>query len=104
MAIKRVNVAPPSPPMETVELEGVGEVIVRGLMLRDRLALMSTGGEAIDKVAPMLAATVVDDDRQPLWTAEQWEAFGARNFDACLRLFDVAQRLSGLKPEEPGKK
>jgi hypothetical protein len=85
--------------MEAVEVEGLGEVIVRGLMLRDRLRLTTTCSEVVDMVPAMLAACVVDPSHQPLWTVDQWDAFGARNYDGCLKLFSVAQRLSGMSAE-----
>lgn len=102
--VKKANVPPPSPRMETVAVEGIGEVIVRGLMLKDRLALMTGDAPVFDKVSAMLAVTVLDADKAPLWTAEQWDAFGATHFEECLRLFDVAQRLSGLTPGDSEKK
>jgi hypothetical protein len=99
MALSRNEIPPPSAPMEAVEVEGLGEVIVRGLMLRDRLRLMASGSEVFDKVPQMLAVCVVDASHQPLWDEAQWDAFGSRNFEGCLKLFDVAQRLSGMKAE-----
>lgn len=99
MALARNEIPPPSVPMEAVEVEGLGEVIVRGLMLRDRLRMMSKGVEVIDKVPQMLAMCVVDASHEPLWTADQWDAFGARHFGSALQLFRVAQRLSGMLAE-----
>lgn len=102
--VNKASVPAPTPPMETVEADGIGEVIVRGLMLRDRLALMSDDGPVFDKVSAILAACVVDSDKRPLWTVEAWEAYGAQRFDAALKLFNVAQRLSGLTPGDAEKK
>lgn len=103
--LKRANIAPPAPPSEAVQVDAMGgEVVVRGLLLRDRLALATAGGaDKFGQVSALLAASVVDADGEPVWTQQQWEAFGARHFEEALRLFVVAQRLSGLDAEETEK-
>ena len=100
-----------------------GEVIVRGLLLTERLALFvenlpaaqaAGAGEetAIDgppaadryvHIPRMLARTVLASDGEPLWTEAQWQEFGAVHFEASLALFRTAQRLSGLDIEEAKK-
>lgn len=99
--ISRGAVAAPVLPKRTVEVPELGgEVVVRGLLLRDRLTLLASP-EVRDfgRVTRMLAATVLADDGEPLWTEAEWDEFGAAHSDACLRLFDVAMELSGLKAE-----
>lgn len=89
----------PALPKRTVELpEAGGEVIVRGLLLTDRLRLAGLVGDGADKevVAQTLAVTVIDENEMPLWSVAQWEQFGAVHFGAALRVFRVAQELSGL--------
>lgn len=106
MALKRDQIAAPVLPKEAVEVpEMGGEVVVRGLLLRERLALFddAKGGERYGHISAVLAACVVDADGRQVWSAEQWEQFGARHFEAALRLFDVARRLSGLDAEERKK-
>ena len=107
MALKKSEIKPPVLPKETHEVpEMGGEVVVRGLLLRERLALFddaTAGAERFGHLAAVLAACVVDADGIAIWTAEQWETFGATNFDEALRLFNVARRLSGLDAEERKK-
>ncbi len=100
-ALKKADIKPPVLPKETVEVpEFGGEVIVRGLMLRDRIALFTSAGtDNSAHLSKLLAATVVDADGVQIYTDEEWEEFGAKNFDACIRLFNVARRLSGLNAE-----
>jgi hypothetical protein len=106
MAVSRDNVPPPLPPMEAVEVAGIGEVIVRGAMGRDRLALAAadSDGEVYDRVSALLAVTVVDGAHKPIYSADQWDAYSAGQFDEWLRLFGIAQRLSGMAPEAAAKK
>ena len=98
MILKRADIADPMPPEEAVAVGSLGgELIVKGLLLSERLQM------AIDETlsgpgrcAEILARCVLADDRKPLFTAQQWEAFGARHYDEALELFAVAHRLSGL--------
>jgi hypothetical protein len=122
MAIDRNQAKPPVLPKEAVDVQEIGgEVIVRGLLLTERLALFVENlppaqaageGPAIDgppaadryvHIPRMLARTVLASDGEPLWTEAQWQEFGAVHFEASLRLFRVAQRLSGLDIEEARK-
>lgn len=103
--VRRSNIAAPTAPAETVEVEGIGEVIVRGLLLRDRLRMaIEDPDKPYANVSRMLAASVVDADHVELWTAEQWEAFGAAHWTECLKLWAIARRLSGMDGEEAEKK
>lgn len=103
MALTRSQITIPEIPRETVDFPELGgEVIVRGLLLRDRLALFATlrdDGGAYSHMATLLAMTVIGDDGKPLLTDAEWEAFGATHFDAALRLFAVVKRLAGLDSE-----
>lgn len=105
MALKKADIKPPVLPKEAVQVDELGgEVIVRGLLLRERVQLFqSGGGEWSARVSQMLAATVIDADGAPIYTAQQWEEFGAQHFDACARLLAVANRLSGLSTEDARK-
>lgn len=100
-------------PSEAVEVPELGgSVRVTGLLLRDRLAIFSdlrdpesepAPGEKFRHVAAMLAASVVDAAGQKLYTEPQWEMFGAVHFEAALKLYVVAKRLSGLASEDAKK-
>lgn len=104
--LKRSEVVAPMLPEQAVEVPELGgEVAVRGLLLAERLELLDGAAEAqrFDRVARVLACAVRDAAGEPLFTASQWEAFGARHFAAALKLFQEAMRLSGLGAEaEPG--
>jgi hypothetical protein len=132
MAIDRNQARAPVLPKEAVDVPEIGgEVIVRGLLLTERLAMFvenlpatdvatdvvpatsdvvpakagtqASGPDRYIHIPRMLARTVLASDGDPLWTEAQWQEFGAVNFEASLRLFRVAQRLSGLDVEEARK-
>lgn len=98
--LKKAEIPAPVLPQETVDVPELGgEVIVRGLLLKDRIALFSAAESGGAQLSRLLAATVVDADQVPVYTTEQWEQFGAQHFGAALALFGVARRLSGLDAE-----
>lgn len=122
MALIERNQAPaPVLPKETVQVDALGgEVIVRGLLLSERLALSaeqagllaSQDGESsaparmragAQMVPRTLAACVILADGQPMWTADEWDRFGAAHAEPAFELFAVAQRLSGLDAKESEK-
>jgi len=111
--LDRSQIKEPVLPKETVEVPALGgEVVVRGLLLSERLELSTVQrklgeplpGELIEdakrragaRLVPItLARAVVLSDGEPMWSATQWEQFGSQHFDAAWQLFDVAMRLSG---------
>lgn len=105
MLIDRTKVGTPVLPKETVTVPGLdGDVIVRGLMLTERISLESQiqsvvadGEDAAQLIVPrLLALTVLDKTEQPVFTSEQWQSFGSVYYvDACA-LFNVAMKLSGF--------
>lgn len=103
MALDRSKIVLPELPRESVAVPALGgDVIVRGLLLRDRLALFAglrEGGEAYGRVAQLLALSVIDEQDKPLLSEGEWERFGAVHFDVALNLFSVVKRLSGLDAE-----
>lgn len=117
MAIDRNQAKPPVLPKETVESAPIGgEIIIRGLMWSDRRAMygaaQARAGETPEAakaradafaVPQMLALTVLASDEQPLWTVDQWNEFSAKNADEVLRLFQIANRLSGGDTEAIAK-
>lgn len=107
MALRRNEIAAPVLPRETHEVPELGgEIVVRGLLLRERLALFddaNNGGERFGHLSAVLAACVIDAEDKPVYTIDEWERFGALHFEAALRLFGIAQRLSGLDVEERKK-
>lgn len=78
-----------------------GEVVVRSLLLKERIALSRTGAAALqfeEFVPRLLAATVVDDKGQQLLDEEGWNHIGAikDNTEHVLALFGVACTLCGF--------
>lgn len=100
--VDRATALLPTLPKRTVDCPEIGgEVIVRGLMLADRLPLLdeavgSPDGVPLERVPRVLAATVIGTDGEPLWTEEQWNQFGAVHTSAAVKLFNVAMELSGF--------
>lgn len=105
-AIKRSAIKPPVLPREAVKVAALGgEVIVRGLLLRERLSLLGTlrdkaeGAVDFAHVCEVLATCVLADDNKPIYTAADWEAFGGMHMGEALELFAKCQALSGLDGE-----
>jgi hypothetical protein len=124
--IKREDVAAPADlKRETVPVPALGgDVVITELSLEDRLefdkhlreasTVEATPGasppsarakpktEKVSRrsvyvhVPQLLAMTVLADDDAPLFTIEQWRAFGARNKSVAIQLFNVSMALSGL--------
>ena len=104
--LKREQIAPPVLPKEAHEVPALGGgVIVRGLLLRERLALFDAAnkGDRFGHLSSLLASCVIDAEGRQLWSVEEWEQFGAQHFEAALRLFEVAGRLAGLDVEAAKK-
>lgn len=106
MEILRKAAAPaPSLPMEVVDVPALGgAVVVRGLMLRQRIAILAgSNGKDYAHICELLAACVFDADDKPLYSVDEWEAFGATHFEAAASLFAVASRLVGADAEAVAK-
>ncbi|HWO99202.1 MAG TPA: hypothetical protein VNL74_01040 [Methylococcus sp.] len=102
--LKRSQIDRPVRKREAMDCpELCGEVVVQALLLRDKIEFLQEGSGA-GHVSRLLAATVVDADGEPLFTADEWEVFGADHIEAVNRLFEVAARLSGLSLEHAEKK
>lgn len=101
MALKKSDIQTPVLPKEAVPVDSLGgEVIVRGMLLKDRLALLSDSEMPVNEhPASLLAACVVDADGLPVFTQEEWEIYGAQHFDDALTLFNAVRRVSGLNTE-----
>lgn len=103
--INKANVPPPVLPKRVVDVPELGgEVIVRGLLLSDRLAVYRKAKTDDLFISDLLACTVVDSENQPIYTKEQWEEFGSNHFNQSLNLYKVAKELSGLDAEINEKK
>ena len=97
-------------PTEVVEIpEWNGAVIVRGLTGAERDAFEQSIVEQRGKNtrmnlrnirAKLVALTVVDENGNRVFSDEDAEALGKKSAAALDRIFAVAQRLSGLRPED----
>ena len=107
MALKKSDIKAPVLPKEAVLVAELGgEIIVTGLLLSDRLSLfagINEEGKAFSHIPRVLASTVQDADGAKLFTEQEWEVFGAQNFEATLAIFAVSRRLSGLDSEAAEK-
>jgi len=93
--------APPAVlPEESVTIDGLGSIKVRGLRLRDRLRLSLVDTDSFEGVAKTLAAGVVYDDGTAVYTTDEWEAWGSTRLTEAMDLFDRVARLSGLQVAE----
>jgi hypothetical protein len=119
--LQRADVRAPVLPKETVPVPALGgDVVVRGLLLSQRLALHAynarqsqpqpgeTDADARARagaqlVAHTLAQCVCAADDQPLYTTAEWEAFGSAHPAAALDLFYLARRLNGMDDEATEK-
>ena len=102
-----VTPVPALPAPEVVPVPELGgEVVVRPMLLSDRLRLMRLrDGRPKDyaHIAELLACAVVDANGEELFSAEDWEAWGRIHTGAAVRLWDVAYKLSGLSSEDAEK-
>jgi len=89
--------------------EWQGEVIVRALTGAERDAFEQSIVEQRGKStrmnlknirAKLVALTVVDEDGKRVFSDEDAELLGRKSAAALNRVFEVAQRLSGLRPED----
>ena len=114
MALTRETATPPVLPQEEVPFPPAGgDVLVRGLLMTQRLAnerlreaeqvpredetdeeAQARAGARI--VARVLAQAVVEEESGlPLFTELQWDKFGSTHRIEVFRVFNVAMRLSG---------
>lgn len=118
--LRKCNIPKPSLHKETVDVPELGgEVVVRGTMLDERLALVFGAApapkeagqptaeddprESYQHIARLLAYAVIDADGEPVYTIDEWAEFGGQHFAATLRLYKIARRLSGMDAGEAKK-
>lgn len=103
--LNKANIARPIPPKVVVDCPELGgEVIVRGLLLSDRVRILTAASQGALSISELLAASVIDAESEPIFDVGEWEAFGAQHFNATLNLFGEAKKLSGLDVETNQKK
>lgn len=87
-------------PVETAQIEGIGEVTLRGLTFSGRVALHEASQDRGMFLQQLLAA-VVDS---PKLTAAEWDVFGGVDQEQFIELTGIAMRLAGLDQEDAEKK
>lgn len=104
--INKKSLMRPVPRQEAVQVEGFeGEVIVRGLMLSERVRILTAAQVSGSlSISELLACAVVDVEGEPIFAVDEWEAFGANHFLSAVELFKKAKELSGLDAEVNQKK
>lgn len=103
--INKSNIARPVPPKEVLDVPELGgEVIVRGLLLSERVRILQAAATSSLSISELLACTVIDAENESVFNVEEWEAFGANHFTVALDLFNKAKHLSGLDAETNQKK
>jgi len=91
---------------EVVATQQLGEVVVNGLRLSQRLALGRLGKAADPDAAAdlfcarILAIAVTDKAGKPVFNEETWDIFAAQHQDDSNALLDVALRLGGFNRDE----
>lgn len=80
-----------------------GEVIVHGLGLADKLRFATWQGPRFSQMCEALAVAVRDANGEPLWSADEWDAWGGQHLDDALLLWGVIERLSSLDKEDAEK-
>ncbi len=114
MALTRETATPPVLPQEEVPFPPAGgDVLVRGLLMTQRLAndrlhqvdrltledeteVQAHARAGARIVTRVLAQAVVEEESGlPLFTEAQWDQFGATHRLDVFRVFNVAMRLSG---------
>lgn len=93
MSIKDIQL-----PQEPMTMEGVGEVTVRGLSLKERMRLTDLGDNA--EFVLQLLATCVEQDGAPVGTSEDWDRYCAVHEKEAGRAVDLALTLSGLREKK----
>ena len=87
-------------PVEKVQIEGIGEVTLRGLTFSARVALHEASQDRGMFLQGLLAAVV----ESPKLTAAEWDVFGGVDQEQFIELTGIAMRLAGLDQEDAEKK
>jgi hypothetical protein len=100
--LKRSDIPRPSLPKETVKVKSLGgEVVARAMELGHRVEFSLQSDMAWpERLSPVLARCIVDADGEPIFSAEEWEAWGGKHAREALELWAVVRKLSGIGDEE----
>jgi hypothetical protein len=99
--LNKSDIPRPVRPKQTVECASLGgEVVVQGLLMSEQFELSSKEFPRFGHLSHVLSKCIVDAEGKPVFTVEEWEAWGASHVDAVLELFKTARRVSKMEPEE----
>jgi len=89
-------------PEETIEVEKLGEVVVRGLTLSAYMTLQgnASSDDTSSFIRDALAATVFDTNGNPVGTADEWDRYGGLYREEIFRLYAVCRRMIGIDGED----
>lgn len=106
MAINSNSIAPPTLAKRTVDVPGIGEVIVRGGLGSEKIALYDRArdGNLTDHMAALLACACINPDGSQFWTSEQWDIWTGQHLTDAVGLYSVARELWGMDAEAAEKK
>ena len=84
-----------------------GSVCIRSMTGTERdefeqeMLALGAGERSVENIrARLLVRVIVDEDGSPLFTPADVSVLGAKSASALDMLFDVAQRLNALRPED----
>ena len=100
-------ISKPTRPTEVIDVPALGTVVVRGMLLTEREALLkdAEGDSRMGFVLRVLAATVLDPEtEQQALTRDEWDVFAGRYQAEALRLFERALALAGLTRDQQDPK
>ena len=87
-------------PVETINVDDIGEVTLRGLTFSGRVALHAVSGDQGMFLPELLAAVV----QSPKLSSAEWDIYGGVDQANFIELTGIALRLAGLSPEDAEKK
>lgn len=110
--MKKSQIKAPELPAKTVDVPELGgEVVVKGMLLKERIEYAREFAkekpddpDRFDHIAELLARSVRDEDGECIFTAAEWELFGASNYLAAMRIWSVAQDMCGFGGREETEK
>lgn len=97
----------PTRPTEVITVPNLGTVVVRGMLLTEREALLRAAGaeSRMAFVISVLAATVLDEETgEQALTREEWDVFAGQYQEEALRVFERALVLAGLSRDQQDPK
>lgn len=96
-------ISKPTRPTEVIDVPALGTVVVRGMLLTEREAILKAAASdtRMGFVLRVLAATVLDaETNEPALTADEWDVFAGQHQEEALKVFERALVLAGLTRDQ----